>query len=491
MKSAISHTTGWAILAIVALYCLASPAAVRGQSTAPDTVRLGQLYEAAERGDPRYDQIRLYEKISDLTLRSVSTGRRPQVDLSAEAAYQTETVSIPIDALDAATLPNGASLHFPTPPKDRYEVAAEIRQLLYDGGRIASEERIHHTRLFEQTAQIRSSLYGLRADVNQAFFAAVLQQEQRAQLDILADELRARQRLIRAQAQSGNALPSDEAAIAAELINVRQRMAAAEGVRRAALRRLELLTAQTVSPGDVLTVPDVEQEAAALVDDVLSLNATRLDFTGVSGRPELERFAAARARAAAEARAAETATRPQVTVFARIAAGRPGFDFFDDSIRPFGVFGLRARWPVWDWNATANRADAFTLQEEVITAEEAAFKVRLRRDVLSSVFTIEQLAALAAGDERAISLRERAERTALRQLEEGVLVAADYLEKRNDVFEARLQYRIHRVKLAEARVQLLTMLGVDMPAGTTGLREEVVPQIPFETYLIDEDRSDR
>jgi len=488
MRPAAPHTAVLMIVEMLALGLLAAPHVSDAQIPDPDSVQLGTLHEIAEGSDPRYAQIRLHEQISELTLESLAAGRRPQVELSALASYQTETTSIPFEALS----PSGeASFSAPTPPKDHYEAAAEIRQLLYDGGRIASEERIEHARLVERSADVRSSLYNLRMEINAAFFAVLLHQEQRTQLGVLADDLESRRRLLQAQARNGNALPADEAAVTAELIHVNQRAAASESARRAALRRLELLTMQTFSPGDVLTAPDLEREADALVADVLSVSTSIDHLAEGSGRPEFDRFAGARERARAEAAAAEKAVAPRLVAFVRLAVGRPGFDLFDDTFRPYGIVGLRAQWPVFDWSATAGRAAAMELQADVIAAGEAAFTAGLQRDVLDAAYTIERLEAVLADDGHAVALRERVERTARRQLEEGVLVASDYVERRNDVFEARLQHRMHRVELAEARVRLLTMLGVDIPTGGDGLRETIAPQSSYRAHLLDEQDPDR
>ncbi len=444
------------------------PAFAGAQPEAPDTLRLGALYELAERSDPRHRQLHLHEEITGLTLATIATARRPNLDLSARASYQTETASIPFEG---SSLTGGPA--FPTPPKDQYEVAAEVGQLVYDGGRITREEALQQRRLAERSAEVEAALYALRPEINAAFFAALLHQEQRAQLDVLADDLAARRSLVAAQARGGAALPSDEAAFEAELIYLDQRRSATEAARRAALRRLELLIGRAVAEGDILAAPDLEHAAAVAVEALLTSDVA-------SGRPEFDRFDRARERALAEAAAYDVAVRPRVSAFARVAVGRPGYDFFDDAIRPYGMVGLRAQWAPFDWGAAAGRSEAAALQEEVIETERSAFEARLRREVLDAVYAVERLQADLASDAHAVALRERIERTALRRLEEGVILAAEYIPTRNDVFEARLRRRTHLVELSEARVRLLTILGIDIPATVDGLREPIAPIRPFE-----------
>lgn len=454
----------------------------QAQPAGQDTLRLGALYEAIERRDPRESQVDLEERATRLLLESMSAGRRPQIEFSARATYQTETVSIP---LNGSELPLTSSL--PTPPRDQYEVAAELRQLIYDGGRIADEKRVQQAHLAERLAAIRASLYALRSEVNAAFFSVLLHQEEQAQLRLLAEDLGARHRLVSMQARDGLAIPSDASALEAELIRIEQRITAAESARRAALRTLEDLIGRSLSPGDVLAIPDLEREARTAAAAVLDSIGSESALAETSIRPEFERFDAARERAQAESRAVEAIRRPRVDAFARIAAGRPGFDFFDDRVHPYAQVGVRAQWQPVDWGATARRAEATRLQADVITADEAAFTAGLRREVLDAVYSIERLESVLAGDAHAVLLRNRIERASLRRLDEGVLLAAEYAEMRNDVFEARRQLRLHRLELAEARVRLLTILGLPIPIRTRpdGPQAPIDRPIPFEASLDD------
>lgn len=443
---------------------LLAPAIGRAQT--PDTVYLGTLYDTVEKADPRFRQIALHDEIMELSLSSLAASRKPQVEFSARATYQNETASIPFES---GMLPG---LSIPTPPKDQYEFAAEVQQLVYDGGQINRQERLLRARRAERTAEVEAALYALRSEINAAYFATLLHQEQRTQLDVLTGDLQARVRLVSAQVGDGIALPSDEAALEAELIAARQRMTAAEAARRAARRRLEMLTHRTYATGTIFAMPLLEREADAAI-------AAVLDSGDVVQRPELDRFARARERVHAEAEAKRTELKPQISAFARVAAGRPGFNFFDESFRPYGIVGLRARWSPFDWGATSDRAAALERRQDILDTEEAAFEARLRREVLDAVYAVERLEAVLVSDRHAVALRERVERTARRQLEEGVLLAAEYVQKRNDVFEARLQRRLHRVELAEARARLLTILGIAIPAGGDGLRESLAEPRPF------------
>jgi outer membrane protein TolC len=71
-----------------------------------------------------------------------------------------------------------------------------------------------------------------------------------------------------------------------------------------------------------------------------------------------------------------------------------------------------------------------------------------------------------ADDERIVALRAGIERQARAQLDEGAITAADYVETRTDVLEARLTLEQHRVELARARASYLTTLGLDARRGS-------------------------
>lgn len=435
----------------------------------PDTLRLEELHATAERTDPRFQQLELHERSAELRLRNLDAEWLPTVVFRAQASYQTEVPTV--DLADPTGGGGGApapGFDVPAPPLDRYEVAAEVDQLIWDGGRIDRRRAVERARLAERRAGTRTELYGLREEIDDAFFTALLQQERGAQIELLIQDLDARIALVSARVREGAALRSQLSALEVERIQAEQELDSAESARQAAMERLGILLGRPLDDDETLAIPDpgpleelpaLRRTSAGSPGDTLEGDAS----SPFSGRPEWERLDRARDRIRTEASLADAGDRPRVSIFARGAYGRPGLDFFDDTFSPYAVVGARLRWPALDWGTSERDTETLEVESRIVETERAALEEALRRRARSVVHDIERLEATLEGDERAVTLREEIEGTARRQLEEGVLLPAEYVETRTDLFEARLRSRTHRIQLAQARVRLRTLLGPSSP----------------------------
>jgi outer membrane protein TolC len=430
-------------LAVVLLLPALPGAAIAQEAAgagAVDTLQLAALHAAAIGHDPRAAQLSLQEATTALRLRTLGTERLPQLTVRSEATTQSDVPSVPI------TVPG---MDVPTAPKDRYQATLDAEQLLYDGGVVGRRQALERARLLEEAQAIRVALYPLRERVNEAFFGALTLQARLEQLAVLADDLRARLTLVDARVRAGTALAGESDAIRAELLRASLDSAAVAADRRAALAVLGNLAGREISDAQVLALPDLD---AAGPDAGV----------GARARPEYALFAQRRQRLNREAAVAGAANRPRLSAFGQLGYGRPGLDLFAQDPETFGIAGVRVRWTPWDWRAARNEVEERRLQQRVVETEEAAFTERVTRDVQADVENVVRLEAALRVDDELVGLRERIERQARSQLDNGVATAADYVERRNDVFEARVARQLHRIELARARARYLTTLGIEL-----------------------------
>jgi outer membrane protein TolC len=151
-----------------------------------------------------------------------------------------------------------------------------------------------------------------------------------------------------------------------------------------------------------------------------------------------------------------------VQAFGQLGVGRPGLDQFRKDIHEFWIVGVRLRWTPWDWGVVRREQQVLEIQRQVIDTEASAFVDRVRRATLGDVETMARLEAIDEADDALVDLRERIAREALVRFREGVITAAEYVDVRNDVEEARVIRARHRVELAQARARFLTTLGADL-----------------------------
>jgi outer membrane protein TolC len=405
---------------------------------------LGELYAAAERHDARSAQSALDASALELRLRNLDGEWLPQLRLQGQARYQSDVPEF---------RPVGAPAdQFPTVPKDNYDVAVGVEQTLYDGGTTGGRKAVERARIEESTAHVETTLYGLRGEVDRAYFTALSIAARADEAELLIEDLSARLDDARARVRAGAALSGEAAAIEAELLRARQRLAEYRANRRAALEVLRNLTGVALDPDARLSAPDLGAEVSSAADAI-----------GRRLHPAFDAFRATEARLGREADLAGRTRLPRIAAFGEAGYGRPGLNQFGDAWDTYWLGGVKLEWSPWHWGRVRREQQLLGLRREVVQTEEEAFAAALERAAADERADLERLRAAIESDGEIVELRALIERQAERQFEEGVLSAADYVDRRTDLSQARVARRLHQIELAETQARYLTTLGVPVP----------------------------
>jgi outer membrane protein TolC len=409
---------------------------------AQDTLHVARLQEAALRSDPRAGQFDLLRSATDLRLAAIGSERLPQLELNGLASHQSDVTR------PSLNIP-GAS--FPDLPRDRWQTTLDVQQILYDG-RISRRREVERARHGEAAAATSVALYGLRSEVNTAFFSAFLLQQQAAEFAALVTDLDARLAAVRARVAAGTALGRDAAEVEAQRVRATLQRDEARAARRASLSILANLVGRPIDTTAVLVLPtDAPERTHAL--DPSQLAALRL-------RPEFEQLRQSRLRLDREAALARTENLPRLSAFGQAGLGLPGLDQFRTTSDAFWQAGVKMEWRPWTWRSAGRNVAALRYQQRVLESDEEALARSLARSVAADLEEISRLSAALAEDQRVVALRAEVERQARVQHDEGAITTADYVETRTNVLEARLTLQRHRVELARARAAYLTTLGL-------------------------------
>lgn len=420
---------------------------------AQDTLRLEVLERSALERDPRARQLALHTAASQLRLRNIAAQQLPQLQLQGHATQQSEVTTIPL------RLPG---IEIPMPHRDNYDAAFAVDQSIYDPT-VAARRRSERAQLAEDLARVRVELYALREQIEASFFTAALQQRQSSELTATERDLAGRLSVVQAQVRNGTALPGDADAVEAEMLTLRQSRDAVDYQRGAELSVLAVLTGLPVSARDVLEIPT--QSVAADARD-LPVDSTAVYLPdSLHLRPEYEQFARTRELLEREADVAAAAGRPRLSAFGQAAYGRPGLNFLRPDLHDYWQVGLRFEWRPWDWGTSERNAEALRLQGRVVETEEAVFSRSLVETLTRTHAAIAQVERALATDTTIVKLREHIDQQARRQLDEGVIMASQYIERRNDLLRARLAADARRVQLAQAIANYHMAVGMDAVAG--------------------------
>ena len=445
MSTTARISTFASLLASLLALLAAAPGLARAQQRAPaaESLDLGALQAEAVARDPRARERDLLAAQSALRQRSIAADRLPTLGVNAQGQYQSDVITLPF------TLPGGVAI--PTPPHTTYDAHLDARESLFDptlGGRRAVER----AQLAQSEAQLQTSLYTLRENVNDAFFTALAMQAQSGETETALLDLEAQLGVAAARVRQGAALPGDSAILAAELLRRRQTLAELAANRDAALQVLGALTGHAIDSTDALTLPDLAPAVAR----------ARASSGSTSGRPEYEQFARSRAVLAAQRASAAARDLPRVSAFGRAGYGRPGLNPLAQDFNSYWLAGVLVEWAPWNWGTTGRDREVLALQQQAVSSEEDAFRDAIERGVVHDLATIDRLERALGEDETIIALREQVLHETQLRFGEGVITSAEYVDRQTDLLAARLARASHRVELAQARAHYLTTIGVEV-----------------------------
>jgi outer membrane protein TolC len=410
--------------------------------TAQDSLRLSALHADALGLDPRQRQIALQAAATEVRLRTIGADARPAFVVDGRAQYQSEVTRFP----------GGGAFSPPTPPHDTYDAHVLARQSLFDPT-LGARRAVERAQLGEAQAQVRTTLFALRHEINEAFFTAASLQERIATIDVAIADLAARLRDTRQRFAAGAALPGDTATLAATILQREQDRLRLSADRAAALARLSALVGRDVSRTPALVAPDLRDRVERTV---AALDALRQ-------RPEYAQFDATRERLSRQEAATSAQRKPRISAFGQAGVGKPGLNALGQDFQSYWLGGVQLQWAPWNWGSTSRERELLQIQREIVATNEAAFTAGMRRGLEQSLASISQLDSTLALDDRVVALREVVEREAAAKLREGAITAAEYVDRNMELLSARVARIQHRVELAFARATFLTTLGVELP----------------------------
>ena len=403
-------------------------------SQAQESLTLQQAYDLAQKNYPLIRQRELISKTRELTVANLSTGFLPQLNLNAQATYQSEVTSVKVPV---------PGIKIESPSKDQYKVLADLSQLVYDGGLIKQQKKIQDLTEQVELKKVEVELYKLKDRINQLFLGTLYLDEQLRQVELIRSDLNNGIKRVEAQVNNGTAFRSNLNVLQAELLKTDQRAIELKASRKGYIDVISLFIDQPLSENMKLERPAVE--APVLANEIQ--------------RPELILYSTQEKLLGGQYKLIDSRNKPKASLFWQGGYGRPGLNFLSNSFDFYYTTGVRLNWNFGGLYTQKKEKKVVGLNQKIVEIQKETFLLNTNTDLKRQQSEVDKLQKLVATDKDIIDLRIKVKDAAKAQLENGVITANDYLREVNAEDQARQNLITHQIQLLQAKINYQTISG--------------------------------
>lgn len=405
-------------------------------------ITLKECYDKAMAANALSGEQEAYSSISDIKDKNLASGWLPTLDANASASYVSDVVDFQ-NAL--SSIPGISSILTPM-PHDQYKVTLDINQVVYDGGAIKSGRAVEKAEMNINKKQTETDLYKLRAQINTCYFNIMILNRQKELLNDYLKLIKKKISSLESAVTNGTLLKSDLDVLVSQKISLEQQIAENDLHKISFLKVLSDLTGENIdiSTEFVLPVPATE------LPDKLT-------------RPELQLFDLRKEQLDAGLQVSQSKRMPKAFGYATLGYGKPpGNNFFKDNFDTYYIVGGGIKWNIFDWNKVKNEKKVIALQEGILDNRKKDLEDNLTRQLELKTSEIKSLETLLQTDSELISLRKKITLTAESKYENGTITATEYLNEMNSEQQAEINFEIHKLNLAMARIEYMNISGKEI-----------------------------
>ncbi len=385
-------------------------------------ITLDECRQAAQENYPLVRQYNLIQLSEQYTLSNATKGNLPQISFSGKVSYQSDATTLPFEI---------PGIGFRGLPKDQYQAMVEIRQNIWDGGKIHFQKEEIEAATRENKHEVDVSMYALHEQVNQIFFGILLLDEQLQQNTLLNENLQRNLRNIEAYRNNGIANDADVDAVQVEILHTRQQRVQLSANRRAYLHMLALLIGKDINENTVLVIPQETEE-----ENDITIN-----------RPELQLYEAQEQSLYIRQRSLRAGYMPQIGLFAQGGYGNPGLDMLKDKFTVYYIIGARLTWNFGSLYTLKNDKQKLNTQRMQIQNNREVFLFNTYLKLSEQNGRIDAIRQQMKEDDEIIRLRSNIRRAAEAKVANGTLTVTEMLREVTSESLARQTQALHKIQL--------------------------------------------
>lgn len=370
----------------------------------------------------RYDMI---EKTKKFNLQNANRAYLPQFSIETQASWQSDVTKLELD------MPEGfPEIEITEPDKDRYDIAAEVNQLIWDGGKVSSHKKQIDAKARMDTEQLNSEIYAIRKRVNELFFGILLLDERLQQQTILEKELQRNRDNIETYIENGISNQSDLDIVKAEILEAKQQRIELETTREAFIEALSVITGRPIGAGTTFIKPI----------------APEITKSPEIERPELRFFDAQKDFLRSQQSMLTANNLPTIALFARGGYGKPGLNMFENEFSPYFIGGINLSWNFGNLYSLGNNRRKIELQQQLVDNQRELFLYQLNFEIPQQKIEVEKHKRKMEDDEQIITLRSNIRKAAEVKVQNGIMTVSDLMKEIHQEEAAKRNKVLHEIQ---------------------------------------------
>jgi len=390
-------------------------------SNAQEKLSLDACYQLVTKNYPLAKQTQLLNQKNEFETEAIQKGKLPKIDWNAQATYQSDVTEVPVMTIEPLN-------------NDQYRTTIDVNQLIYNGGLIDANAKLKEAQTKTQQQQVEVALYQLKFKINYYFFSILVLQERGNILKSKQEQLVLKINEIKTGVKFGAILPSSEKVLEAENLKLKQQLTEINSEKIKLLQNLSSLTFSPISSSTILEKP--------LITNKLNKE---------SSRPELLLYDLQTEQIVTSAAVLTKNLFPKINAFGFAGYGNPGLNMLDNSFQPFYMLGIRANWNVFDWNKTKTEKEALTVSKEIVASEKETFQLNAQMQLQEFENEIAKAESILTSDDEIIQLRMDVLKSSDSQLKNGVITSSEYIIDFTNLYEAKINQKVHEIQLELAK----------------------------------------
>jgi outer membrane protein TolC len=412
---------------IILLFLLSSQVSLYAQD---DILILDSCIIWAKKHYPLLKQSNLINSNSEVNLKAINENWFPQLSFLVKANYQSEVVVFP-----------GVNYKF---PHDTYLSSVSLNQTIYDGGQTKQQKLIEGLNSTLDLQKNEIEMYRIIEQVNQLYVTILLSRENLNVLNIYKNNIDNRISNLKIASENGLALQSSLDEFEAESLKTEQGIIEAQENLKAFYKSLEFYIGSAVSEKTILKP---------------------LPLGGITNgseiqRPEIKFFDIQKELMDSKYDLTSKLALPKVSLYADVNYGRPGPNFLNQNLRGFANTGVSVKWNIGSLYGLSREKNRLTISQQMIDVQKENFLFNVNNTLISQTIQINSIKEIIEKDKLIVEKRHNVTLSALSQLENGKITSTDYLTQLNAELQAKLNQKIHEIRLMNAMTSYNATKGI-------------------------------